>query len=203
MELRMIPKALAALSLAASLSVTACQQSPASREPATDTTAHATSAQDSQDTTGCNVVPRLLHQDPVRLVREYLERDASGQFLRPSEWLAGAIACPGRRPGWDEATLIGNYRMKSIQPGEDTMKAAVESTILRTISQDSHGPILVGTRAGERVAVDTFVVVRTPFGWRIAAPVRRPFLYAQGALAHLQFRDADRALLDSLAGRGG
>ncbi len=51
-----------------------------------------------------------------------------------------------------------------------------------------------------RQEVDTFIVVRTPFGWRIASPVLDdPHLLPNAALKTLRFpRPRDRAVLDSL-----
>jgi hypothetical protein len=64
------------------------------------------------------------------------------------------------------------------------------------LTQDGEGSYLIdepGTR------LDTFVVLRTLYGWRIAAPVRHQHLLPHGALRIPNLKPVERARLENLA----
>jgi hypothetical protein len=152
----------------------------------------------ADDTTGCDLVGTNLHPDPLALVREYLQRDADGQFTSSSAWKASSLFCPGHEPGWDGATLITAYALEPLAGGPDTARYRLTYDVYGSVDQDSAGFLI---RVTPRQVVDTFITLRTPFGWRIAAPVLNPQLLPHAALALSRFRDRDRRLLDSLRSR--
>src|SRR2546425_4823908 len=150
---------------------------------------------DAADTSGCHLVANVVHPDPYELVAEYLRRDAAGDFTSSNDWDASSKTCPGHEPGWDKGTLITSYRIDRLTEHRDTAKYLVTYEVYSPLDQDSVGFVL---RPSPRQEVHTFVVLRTPYGWRIDSPVIDPHLSPQGALGHGRFGESDRRLLRNL-----
>ncbi len=149
----------------------------------------------AEDTAGCDLVRTNIHSEPLALVREYLQNDADGQFTSSNAWKTSARFCPGHEAGWDGATLITAYKLEPLSSGRDTAKYRVKYDVYGSLDQDSAGFFVA---AALKQVVDTFVTVRTPFGWRISAPVLDPHVLPHGAIALARFHERDRRLLDSL-----
>jgi hypothetical protein len=149
----------------------------------------------ADDTAGCNLVAQHLHPDPSRLVAEYLRRDVAGDFTSTNSWEASAFTCPGRMPGWDGVTVITGYRVEPLAVGQDTAKYRVHYQVFGPLGDDSAGQ---GLTVRPRTEVDTFVVLRTVFGWRIDLPIIDPHLLPRAALG-FALKGRDRQVLDSLA----
>ena len=150
---------------------------------------------DTPETSGCAFVSKDLHPDPFQLVSEYLRRDAAGDFTSSSEWDASSKTCPGHEPGWDTGTLITGYNIHRLVQGPDTARYLVTYDVYSPLNQDSVGFVL---RPSPRQEVDTFVVLRTTYGWRIDSPVIDPHLLPQAALARLRFSESDKRILRGL-----
>ncbi|MNK80770.1 hypothetical protein D3C87_1004950 [compost metagenome] len=116
----------------------------------------------------CDFQRVKAHPDPKALLREYLRRDFSGEFESASPWKMGALLCPGHGPGWDSATIVASYSIGVAPPGKKVLSFPVTYQILGATWSD--GSIEEGTRR-ERVV---FVLVQTPYGWRIAEPQQNP-----------------------------
>ena len=191
----------AQLILAVAFASIACtQDSPQPRNAASVARverADVASAQKEDDRCGIDTTP--AHPDPDVLINRYLALDDSGYTLGGSStqgtWLFYAYACPNDAPGWDGGVLVAGHSATRVALSLDTARFAVNYRVLRQITQDSAGIILDG---GEGVELDTLVLVRTRFGWRIDSQVP-PHVTHAGAKAHLQLRPYYQTLLDSLA----
>lgn len=128
---------------------------------------------------------------PEELVAEYLRRDARGEFLDGG--FAWYVLCPGRWPGWDAATLIGGFQAGSVSYAQDTARIPVVYRVLADLRQDAIG---VHPRV-ERIQ-ETFVVVLTPFGWRIGSPIINQHLLSEAAKGLPRYGEAQVRRVDSL-----
>src|SRR6266566_3454728 len=113
-------------------------------------------------------------------------------------WKASALFCPGHEPGWDGATLITASKLEPLSSGHDTAKYRVTYDVYGSLDQDSAGFFVT---AAPKQVIDTFVTLRTPFGWRIIAPVLDPHLLPHAANSLWRVHERDRRLLDSLRSR--
>lgn len=116
---------------------------------------------------GCGFLPTNLNPDPTALVREYIRRDNQGAFLKSNPWLDSAYDCPDHLPGPDAFTVVVTSTIVGQTITDSVATVLVQSHVLGDMGQDSIGSVF---EAKPRVAVDTFVVVSTPFGWRIRSP---------------------------------
>ena len=113
----------------------------------------------------CGLDSTDAHPDPIALVRHFIERDGRGEFAEGSAWLSTAVLCPGHLPGPDAFTAI------------DTMEVLADGS---TIASDSAWiPVryhLLGEASplafdpAPATVIDTFLVQRTRYGWRVVAP---------------------------------
>lgn len=127
-----------------------------------------TSAHVPADST-CAFVLRAAHPEPIRLVREFVERDARGEFTRSSNWFDGAVDCPGHEAAPDQATMARAHQIRVFARGRDSVRAEVR---WQRIGYFGHG----GDAVAPGVEVDTLTVLRTPYGWRIASPALNPHM---------------------------
>lgn len=118
---------------------------------------------------GCGFDTTTAHPDPDRLITEFLERDAAGQFLQTDRWFNGATECPGQEPGPDAHLVIDAYRVAPLSRSADTVRVAVTSAV---VGMWGH----LGLQPDAREVVDTVTAIRTPHGWRIAGPALRQFV---------------------------
>jgi len=114
----------------------------------------------------CGFVRVFAHPHPDSLVYEFLSRDASGQFLRTDEWFAGAIDCPNIEGGPDTFTLISGYSVAPLQRHENEANFLVKSERLGFVDPFEF-------EEDRKTVVDTIVVHRTSYGWRIKSPALR------------------------------
>ena len=141
------------------------------------------------------------HGDPLALVREYVQRDGSGQFLGESAWRSSAVACPEQLATGDGAALITKVETRAIEVGADT--ALIEVTyqragVLAQQGGESEEVSSIRFVAEPRTEVDTFVVVRDPESWRIHAPMIEQHLLPDAALRGVALAAADRQAIQAL-----
>jgi len=173
-----------------------------SRTHASDTGASSQSApalaEDTMpDTAGCEIVAHALHPNPSTLITEFLRRDTTGDFTSSNAWDAGAHTCPGREAGWDTYTIVTGYRLVPLRSGTDTSQYQVTYQVYAEAVDDS----LHEMRRAQAPEVDTFVVVRTPYGWRIDSPLIPPHISPPTTLRIMQIKNHDRAALMHLVAR--
>lgn len=106
------------------------------------------------DTDG--IVKKDLGLTPDALVREYVQRDANGQFLRTDEWWNTANECPGCMGGPDTHEVISGFTIKRISELEYTVSYDVEGSLAR---QD-----FVAKKSSRVVP---FSVVKTEWGYKL------------------------------------
>lgn len=174
-------------------SLTACRghdssPPPAGQSPATAPAARVAANADNpwcKDTTPS-------HPDPGQLVREYLRRDAGGEFLASNKFWQSATECAGEGTG--AAAVITSYTVDSLGIRADTARFAVTYHFLGDLLQGSTG---FAPRA--RTETDTFVVIHRPYGWRIVGTHDMPVLQRSAAQRFWPLTRTDLARLDSAA----
>lgn len=138
-----------------------------------------TAAAEAADTVGCGMLGLVTGVSPDSLVAGYLARDDRGEFMQADPWLDSALTCPGQRPQWDGYTLVAGQTSRILSRTFDSLAVEVQYDRRGFLDPDSTGLVLNASSAAE---VDTFVVVQTPFGWRIDRPVQEPHLLPAAAL---------------------
>ena len=123
----------------------------------------------------CMVNRTHAHPDAGALVREYAARnDSLGFFIGDSkandDWLEGATECPGHQGGTDGVSLIVRYRVDSLIVRGDS------AWFILTHAGVGAFDAVSGVQAQAFTRVDTQVVVRTPYGWRLSGQVGDPML---------------------------
>ncbi len=115
----------------------------------------------------CGFVPRKLNPQPTALVREYNRRDNEGQFLGRNTWLDSAYDCPEHLPGPDAFTVVSSTEIVAQTLTDSLARIMVSSVVLGYMEADSVGPVF---EPRPSTKTDTFVVINTPYGWRIRSP---------------------------------
>lgn len=132
------------------------------------------------------------HPDPGKLVRDYVRRDASGEFLSSNKFWVSATECA--EGGSDVAQVITSYAVDSLGILADTARFAVTYHFLGDLLQGAGG-----FTAKVRTETDTFVVIHRPYGWRIVGGHGMPILMRDAARRFWPLTRADLARLDSAA----
>ena len=117
----------------------------------------------------CGMRTVWAHPEAMPLLREFVERDARGEFVRSSAWFAGAVTCPDHEPAPDVAMEASEHRVRTLGITADTAKIEVVWTRLSYVS---------ATRMEEALGadVDTLTAVRTNHGWRVLSPALNPHM---------------------------
>ena len=115
----------------------------------------------------CGLLRSSLYPDPVALVQQYVAYDHVATFLESTPIVDSVYACPNHLPGPDEFSVVRSSNIELLSRSDSDAKVLVRSDQVGRMSQDSVGFIFIRE---PRAAVDTFVVVKTPFGWRILSP---------------------------------
>jgi hypothetical protein len=117
---------------------------------------------------------------PLALVEEYLRRDARGEFTRASEWLF-EVALYALNYAWEAATVISSYEILATEATGNTTRIAVRYDVIGGFV--SAGPDGVPMWSlTDSVELQTFVVVRTERGFRLAGPALNPHMSARTVL---------------------
>jgi len=121
------------------------------------------SASVEADTVGCEFAPTSGYPDGEALLREFVRRDAAGEFARTSAWFASATSCPGHEPAPHAAVMARNPRLRVLARAPDLLRAEV-----------LWDRLMVGDAKVPGTEVDTLIALRTPYGWRVRSPVLVP-----------------------------
>ena len=121
----------------------------------------------------CGTDTTAGHPDPVALVREFVERDSRGEGAWPtanSAWRPDPLLCPAHLGGPDAFEPIDTMYVLETEAvvRADTAWVPVRYMLL------GHAADVTFEPAKTPVVVDTFVVARMPFGWRVHSP-SQPF----------------------------
>lgn len=144
---------------------------------------------------GCEFLRASLNPNPRALVDEYVRRDSEGQFLETNRWVDTAYTCPGHLPGPDEFTAVSRTTVTELDRTDSLVRFLSRSDQLGEMTQDSLGYIF---KANRQATIDTFVVVRTPFGWRIESPQLPDRVSVQWILSHAAQLGVHGRSVDSL-----
>ncbi len=102
------------------------------------------------------IVKKDLGLNPEQLVREYVKRDANGEFLQTNEWWNSAVACPECMGGPDTFTVISSYKIRKIS----NLQFEVTYDIEGTLSGASF-------KTEKRKDPESFTVVKTQWGFKL------------------------------------
>ena len=145
------------------------------------------------------LAPGIPVDDPAALAREFTRREAAGEFLKWTPWLAGAVLCPNEPSRPDVLLLVNGWSLSPIDAGPDRARYLV-----RWERQGRLEPAVSGTsryRGGPGIEEDTLVLRhRDDAGWRVATPLGDWHVRADTAFARFRVtgtapgapEDADR-----------
>ena len=182
----------AAFSITALIALIGCSGQDAPKAAAAETrTAVADSQSTLQSQSWCrDTTPG--HPDPGKLIRDYVRRDAGGEFLTSNKFWSSATECAAG--GSRFAQVITTYAIDSLGISSDTARFAVRYHFLGDLLQ---GPSGFGPKV--RTETDTFVAIHRPYGWRIVGHHEMPILMRNAAERYWPLTRADLARLDSAA----
>jgi hypothetical protein len=151
----------------------------------------------------CMFAKRVAHPDGASLIREFLERDGRGDFLRSDDWFGGATDCPGHEPGPDTYILIADQQVQIVRSGDSLIFGVVKARVLGLVGPGSRfsDTLLISPRS----ATDTLRAFRTRFGWRIRSPALRQHVLLSSQAARGvrdQYGDTLRKLGYAVPGEG-
>ena len=157
-----------ALPVVAAVALAACSR----RDRAAADSSGAPVAVDSAAADPCGLVRTAQHPDAEPLLREYVQRDAAGEFLARDPWFAGAVDCPRREaPSSSTFAVVGEYAVQGVA-ATDTIASAVVGYRQVGLVQGA-GTNHASFDAAPGVVVDTLTARRTPWGWRLTSPAPR------------------------------
>jgi len=116
---------------------------------------------------GCGLLQSPIFPEPLALVKHYVALDNDARFLETTPATDSVYVCPEHLPGPDEFTVVTRSDAEPLSAADSVARIIVRSQRLGQMTQDSLGFLFVRDPG---VVVDTFVVLRTPFGWRIESP---------------------------------
>jgi hypothetical protein len=117
----------------------------------------------------CGLVRVNAYPDPGVLVQTYVQRDGVGEFVHHAAWLDTAYECPHQLPVTRAFAVVAfRSALAPLDQGDSSARYVVQSEQLGTVTPDTGGAGYVVQRDTK---IDTAVVVRTAFGWRLVAPV--------------------------------
>jgi hypothetical protein len=129
------------------------------------------------------------HSDAAGLVREYVQRDVQGAFLRSDAWFNSAVECPGHERSASDYIVVASSDVVPITESGDSARVGVRYRLLGAASPDGYRPDL-------KTVTDTVKLARTRFGWRIVhAPT--PHVTVDVAKKHQTFTRADLWAIDA------
>lgn len=139
-------------------------------------------------------------QSPEALVREYAARSdsfgfAAGGPQSNDEWLTAVTECPGHQGGSDMMPIVIGRRIDSLDVGPDTARFTIASETIGYLEPAEAGGLNFAPLRRDRL--DTVVVIRTPFGWRLSGQVGLLGMRPESAAEVFQLGADQRARLDS------
>lgn len=131
----------------------------------------------------------------MRLVREYVERDARGERLKSNPWFLNAVIWEDE-PAFDSYTLITGYQLRMLHA--DSSTGRVEVAYARAGYVRATGDSSVSFQPDSGREVHVFTVALTFNGWRIVAPQLDPHVLVGPALTQSRFSPADRRQVQAM-----
>lgn len=115
----------------------------------------------------CGFEKTDLKFEPEELIKEFLTKDSTGQFLRTNSWFNQAIVCPGYFGGPDTFMVIKKYRITDKKIDKESAQVSVEYDVVGVMgSGGSTGEF--NSFSPKVETIKTIIkVIKTPFGWKI------------------------------------
>lgn len=137
----------------------------------------------------CGFDSTANHSSAADLMREFVQRDEQGAFLRSDAWFNAAVECPAQERSVSEYVVVASSEVVPIRTNGDTARIGVRYRLLGAASPDGYRPDL-------KTVMDTVKLARTRFGWRIVrAPA--PHVTVDVAKKHQTFTRADLWAIDA------
>ena len=137
------------------------------------------------------------HPDGRKLLHEYLDRDAVGQFLESDDWFDNATECPDHESSPDAFRVISSWRIVDSTFSDTAARAIVESQQLGLVSSDSLDDKIF--EPDPRVYTDTVTLRLTRFGWRVRSPALRQLVRAPAPVLDSLLAPKQRARLAAVS----
>ena len=106
---------------------------------------------------------------PEKIVINYLEMDAAGEFLKQSNWLNENMLYPEFIPAWDNSTLIKSYKITDFKIDGNKAFVNVEYEKMGDVLQNSKGFYV---EKNEKVVKIIFELHKVEKFWKIAKPIQ-------------------------------
>jgi hypothetical protein len=126
----------------------------------------------------------------LALVEEYLRRDARGDFLRAREWLAEVSNF--EIPRYDAMTMIRGYEILAEETKGDTTRVTVQYDVTGVMHAD------LKLSRTDSLELQTFVVVSTEEGIRLAGPRLNPHVSLAAVPVDSLAREEGRRALEAM-----
>lgn len=152
--------------------------------------AAAPSTIDSSGTEDCGLLREQRYPDPVALVRGYVRSDTGADYGDLARY-----ACPDEPPGSDESRVLTRLGLAPLSVGADSARVLVPTRQHGWMRWDSSG-VVKRFVSEPATFVDTFVVLRTEYGWRFTEP--GPSIDETPSAALARYSSLDDASRDSL-----
>jgi hypothetical protein len=146
-------------------------------------------------TEGCGLLRTALFPEPMALVKHYVALDNDARFLETTPAAESVYVCPEHLPGPDEFTVVTRSDVEPLTETDSVVRVVVRSRRLGEMTQDSLGFLFVRNPG---MVVDTFVVLHTPYGWRIESPQLPDRVLGSSVIARAQSLRLRPAVRDSL-----
>ena len=138
----------------------------------------------------CGFDSTATHADPQGLVREFVQRDVQGDFLKKDPWLDTAVECPGHEGTKDGYRMVADAEVVGGRTFGDSARVGVRYTLVG--SADANG-----FRPDMRVVTETVTVNRSRFGWRMSTPSPTAHVFVDVAKKRQAFTSADQWAIDA------
>jgi hypothetical protein len=141
----------------------------------------------------------------LRLVGEYVRRDAAGERLQNSTWFNGVLTEIDEDPGYDSFTAIRSYQILPGDSNGDTTRVSVRYAVVGSMQQISDGERTTGIKVvpHDTTEVVVFPVVHTAKGLKIVSPQIDQHVSAAAILANTSLPPLDAGSRTRLRGVGG
>lgn len=151
----------------------------------------------------CSFKKDKTKTSPSELVKEFIDRDSKGQFLKGNSWFDASILCPGHLGGPDKIKVFSNFNIVDSKITDNDATFDVRFEILGQIGSGGPDGNLNSYTAEPRTEDIHFELVKTPFGWRVkdyGGPAPRvSSRFAVESAPHKNWISADLAKLKDAA----
>jgi len=139
----------------------------------------------------CQFDSTANHPTAEGLVREFVQRDGQGAFMKSDSWFTAAVECPGREASSAEYSIVDGADVQPLRMNTDSARVGVRYRLLGVADANGFRPDL-------RTVTETLAVNRSRFGWRLASPAPAPHVLVDIARKRQAFTRADQWAIDAV-----